>query len=70
MNQETRVQLIASLTNVIDDWFGEESDKSNKIYPYVGDETFYLMAESAVNILCANSDIENYFKREGLPEDK
>lgn len=46
--------------------------RSNKVnaldLPYLGDEVYEIMAESALNVLLGMADAERYMEREGLIE--
>ena len=62
MKREVRYGMIAELTPLIGKWWETQGCEDADI-PYVSEKTFVLMAESAVNILCANYDIETFFRR-------
>lgn len=56
------------LKEAIDKAFEEEELLENR-EGFVGDKTIDLMAESALNVLLAVEDVQEYLKREGLMED-
>lgn len=60
------------LAAVIKKWLDQESDggdwAANDHDPWIGEETYALMARAAISILRATRDIERHFAREGVWE--
>lgn len=66
--QDIRLQkLKASLTDVINQWISDESCESNwdGLETYIGERVGELMADSAFNILLAQSDLNFFLSKEG-----
>lgn len=53
MNREVRYEMVLELIPLITKWW-EAQEREDADIPYIGDETFILMAESAVNILLSH----------------
>jgi hypothetical protein len=65
-------KLKASLTDAIQNWINEESETFENwcaLDTYVSDFTAELMADSAFNILMAQSDLTEYLKKQGHIEE-
>lgn len=62
-------KLRASLHDAIEQWMATESMKDNEwqaLDTYTSDYTTELMADSAFNILLAQSDLTSYYKEQNM----
>jgi hypothetical protein len=68
MNMKLKELLTVSLSESLEKWWDNGKVVANEGFtetPSVGENSFYLMAQNAINVIMANIDIEDYFEEEG-----
>lgn len=63
MKETVKNKLRLSLAEVIDGWWGSIDFVD---FPYVGENICEHMAESALNVLFAVDDVQDYLKSQGM----
>jgi hypothetical protein len=60
------VQKIEEAINKTDDILGKADSK--KLFPWLGDNCYEILADAAINVLVGMEDMEKYLKDNGMLE--